>query len=384
MSTATQGQGQRHSITQESSALDQAIQATERVQSIRNTAAQFLGVPPEKVCDLLRNVWRTSKDEPPLSDAEMFMGMSMISRFGLDPIAKEVYVTRSKGKVMWVVGIDGWIKVLNRVEDFDGFEQSEEWDEKGNLLCVETRIYTTKRSRPTMYRGYAKEYMRMGGIVAEKMPWHMLKVFSLRHAARLFCPVGGSVVTEEEARWMDAYSATPEDDRIRKPSLKEKVAQASREFEPIPAAPREIPLTKEEAALPFQPPTAEEIKEAQGQAVETIAGPGAPEITPQAPPPAPAASGGPTSTETDPKLPGPAKIPEKAAEGPTEREIVENYKKRIAECTCLKDANRLVTAAGNDPLIPKLLSPPAIEYLGSLLQGAVTKWKQMKAQKSLV
>ena len=266
MSPNQQQQAQQGHATQEQnrqSLLDQVLEQTPKVQSIRNTAAQFLGVPPERVCDLLRNVWRTSKGQPELTDAEMFAGMSMIARFGLDPIAREVYVTRTSKGLVTIIGIDGWIKVLNRTEGYDGFEQSEEWDEAGNLKCVETRIYTKERSRPTTYRGYAKEYTRMAGVVAQNMPWHMLRLFSLRHAARLFTPIGGSVVTEEEARWMDAYAATPEEDRTRKNVLRDRVKTAASEFEPIPQGEQEQSPTAEEAALPPNPPTAEEQRKVE-------------------------------------------------------------------------------------------------------------------------
>ena len=66
-------------------------------------------------------------------------------------------------------------------------------------------------------------------------------------------------------------------------------------------------------------------------------------------------------------------------------QIVEQYKRGIEACTSLKDANRLVTTAGNDPY---LRSPPlegsVIAYVLELLQGNVAKWKQTKGQKGLI
>jgi hypothetical protein len=179
------------------------------VQSIRATAAQFLGVPPNKVCDLLRNVWSTSKGNEPLSDQEMFMGMSLIARYGLDPIAREIYVTRdNKGRLMTIIGIDGWVKILHRTDDYDGHVVTMNFSEDGKqLLSVETTIHSKTRKYPTTYVGFMFEYAKLGGFMMEKIPWHMLRVFSLHHAARLFTPVGGSVVTEDEARWMQAYDA---------------------------------------------------------------------------------------------------------------------------------------------------------------------------------
>ena len=367
MSPNQQQQAQQGHATQEQnrqSLLDQVLEQTPKVQSIRNTAAQFLGVPPERVCDLLRNVWRTSKGQPELTDAEMFAGMSMIARFGLDPIAREVYVTRTSKGLVTIIGIDGWIKVLNRTEGYDGFEQSEEWDEAGNLKCVETRIYTKERSRPTTYRGYAKEYARMAGVVAQNMPWHMLRLFSLRHAARLFTPIGGSVVTEEEARWMDAYAATPEEDRTRKNVLRDRVKTAASEFEPIPQGEQEQPLTAVEAALPPNPPTTEERQRVDvGLPVNGEADYGD-------------TRGGADAATHDQQ-------PQVVHATPAE--LVAEYQAKISRCQSVKDANTLVTAAQNDPRLTTDAGCPAetITYVSTLLQGCVTREKQKKAQKLL-
>jgi hypothetical protein len=211
MSTATATQADSGAFIPtpaEQTPLEAAVEVTQqRIQSIRATAAQFLGVPPDKVCSLLRNVWRTSKGEPELTDNEMFAGMSMIARYGLDPIAKEIYVTRSSKGLMTIIGIDGFVKILDRTDGYDGFEQEMGWN-GDDLEWVETRIYSGKRTHPTTYRAFASEYARLAGIVAKSIPWHMLRLFSLRHATRLFTPIGGSVVTEEEARWMNAYQPT--------------------------------------------------------------------------------------------------------------------------------------------------------------------------------
>jgi len=223
---------------------NEVIEYVPRAQSIRATAAQFLGVPPDKACDLLRNVWQTSKGQPPLTDAEMFVGMSMIARFGLDPIAREIYVTRTSKGLCTIIGIDGWIKVLDRTDGYDGFEQRLEFDEHDELLWCETTIYSTRRSHPTKYRAYAAEYKQVSGFVAGLLPSHMLRIFSLRHAARLFTPIGGSVVTEEEARWMDAYGNEPADKpKLLKNKIAEKAAEVTAEYEqtPQPAPVQENP-----------------------------------------------------------------------------------------------------------------------------------------------
>jgi hypothetical protein len=181
---------------------DEVVAATEQRRSIAREAAALLGVSPDKLCGLLRNVWTTSKGQPDLTDQEMFSGISLVARYRLDPITREIYVTKTQGRLITVIGIDGWIKILDRTDHYDGFEVDIHHDEKGRLEWVETTIYSKTRSKPTSYRAYWSEYEKVGGFVSKNMPSHMLRIFSLRHAARLFVPLGATVVTEEEAQYL--------------------------------------------------------------------------------------------------------------------------------------------------------------------------------------
>jgi len=190
-------------VTVEQTPLDAAIEATSRTKSITERTAHFLGVPLDKVFDALRGIWTTSKSEPPLTNAEMMVGMALVARYDLDPFAREIYVTRNKGKIMIVLGVDGWIRVLDRTDHYDGFRQSIDRDEGGRVVSVTTTIYSTKRTVPTEYVALASEYAKVGGFVSNVMPVHMLRIFSLRHACRLFTPVSGAM-TQEEASYMAA------------------------------------------------------------------------------------------------------------------------------------------------------------------------------------
>lgn len=220
----------------------------ERVRSLAATAAQFLGVEPGKVCALLRNVWKPSKGQPELTDSEMFAGLSMIARYALDPVAKEVYVTRTSKGLVTIIGIDGYVKILNRTEGYNGFEQELHFDDSGkDLEWVETVIYHKDREYPTKYRAFMSEYRKIAGPVAGQIPWHMLRLFSLRHAVRLFTPIGGNVVTEEEARWMDAYNPADVKQNVRS-TAKERAAAMAKSAEPDLTAP--IPDVPQEESLP--------------------------------------------------------------------------------------------------------------------------------------
>ncbi len=209
MSTATQAEPGAAALPAATGVLDATIAATDNRKFIRDGASRVLGVRPDKVLGMLKAVWKTSKDQKEFSDQELYLGMSMVSRYLLDPVAKEIYLGRAKdGRLMIIVGIDGFIKILDRTDHYDGFEQKYEFDEKtGQMVWCETTIYSTKRSHPAVYKAFASEYAKLAGFMHAKIPWHMLRLFSLRHATRLFTPMG-AVVTEEEAEWMGQASAS--------------------------------------------------------------------------------------------------------------------------------------------------------------------------------
>lgn len=194
----------------QASALDATLAATPDLQ---RDASLVLGLMKADVYRVLRQVWKTSKGQPDLTDAEMYIGMALIARYRLDPFARQIYVTRGKHGVFAIVSVDGWIQILDRTEGYDGFE--EEWhfrdEEQKDLVWIETKIFSKRFSRPIVYRAYRFEYETQGGFVSKTMPWHMLRHFALRHCARRFTPLGGNVVTEDEAKWMGAQPSQESD-----------------------------------------------------------------------------------------------------------------------------------------------------------------------------
>jgi len=107
----------------------------------------------------------------------------------------------------------------------------------------------------------------MGGFVAGKMPSHMLRLFSLRHAARLFTPLGASVVTEEEARMVREHVQEEErkeetqPTKTRTEAARERAAKAKSVETP---AEKETESEKETADQPLDMETA--IKDRQRNA----------------------------------------------------------------------------------------------------------------------
>ncbi|KKM85203.1 hypothetical protein LCGC14_1291370 [marine sediment metagenome] len=265
MSTATEAGPGAASPQTTVNPLEAVIAATDRQKAVLDQASEVMGVPPDRVLALLRHKWKVSKDQDPFTDWELFLGASMIGRYLLDPITKEVYLGRAKdGRLMIIVGIDGFIKILDRTDHYDGFEQTYEFDEKtGQMVWCETTIYSTKRSHPTVYKGFASEYAQLAGFMYKKIPWHMLRLFSLRHATRLFTPMG-AVVTEDEAERMGRASSDQQTPPTTLDDLLDRMEQPAQQQAEQPSN------GSAESAEPSEPEVAGAQETPQAEAEEDV------------------------------------------------------------------------------------------------------------------
>lgn len=108
---------------------------------------------------------------------EEFMAMCMVANtYNLNPILKEVYAFPSKGgAVVPIVGVDGWIKIMNSHPQFDGIEF-----EETNDACT-ARIYRKDRSHPITATEWLAE------CVGNTEPWKRWPRRMLRHKAMIQC-----------------------------------------------------------------------------------------------------------------------------------------------------------------------------------------------------
>lgn len=140
----------------------------------------------------LRNTFfKAAKGEEPLSDAEIMAAASICNRYNLDPFLREVHCTRAAGRLLIMVGIDGWMRQAQSHKDYDGMDEAEYvYDGEGRIEACRVTVYRKDQSHPTSFTAYLKEWAKNSGNW-QTQPHHMLFIKALKGAIRLAFGIGG-------------------------------------------------------------------------------------------------------------------------------------------------------------------------------------------------
>lgn len=227
--------------------------------SVLGALSQKLNIDPQKLQVVLkRTVFSHCKTD------EEFITMCMVAnKYDLDPILKEIYAFPNKtGAVVPIVGVDGWIKIMNREPNFDGIEFDE-----GDDYC-KAIIYRKDRSHPTAATEWMDECNR-GTDPWKRWPKRMLRHKAMIQAARLAFGFAGIYDEDEAARIVESEARRAiQASEPAKKSLAEVAAKAAGrtvetdkaevvepvDDEPAPPAdrqpPPDLPYTAEEEENP--------------------------------------------------------------------------------------------------------------------------------------
>lgn len=140
--------------------------------------AQSYDMDPKAFADTVRATCLPEK-----ASNEEFAAFLMVAReYGLNPITREIYAFPKKGGgIQPIVGIDGWMNLINSHPQCDGVEFDDHKDDKGNLTAITCRIYRKDRGRPTSVTEYMDECKR------PTEPWQKWPARMLRHKAAIQC-----------------------------------------------------------------------------------------------------------------------------------------------------------------------------------------------------
>lgn len=198
---------------------------------LASMASRYNVEPAKFMATLKATVMPSNK---PVSDEEFLAFCAVAYEYGLNPLTKEIYAFPDKrGGITPVVGVDGWVKLMNRQETFDGIEFDAKDDEAGNPHSVTAKVYVKGRSRPVTVTEYFKECQR-GTEPWKIAPRRMLRHKALIQASRVAFGFAG-IHDEDDAAAM-AVNVTP----TPFPRQEPKTATA-------PADAVEVPITPEPA-----------------------------------------------------------------------------------------------------------------------------------------
>ena len=117
-----------------------------------------------------------------VSDEEFAAFLMVAQRYGLDPITKEIYAFPKKGGgIQPIVGIDGWMNLINSNPHTDGLEFRDEFNDARELVSITAIIHRKDRKHPTMVTEYMEECKR------QTEPWQKWPARMLRHKAAIQC-----------------------------------------------------------------------------------------------------------------------------------------------------------------------------------------------------
>lgn len=167
----------------------------ERASALTTMANRF-NVEPTKLLSTLKNtVFKGASDD------ELMALVIVANEYNLNPLKKEIYAFPAKGGgITPVVGVDGWINIMNSRPNFDGIEFETDHEEDGTPVSCTAIIHVKDRSRPVKVTEYYEECHRATD-PWKQMPRRMLRNRALAQAVRIAFTAGG-IIDEDEAQAM--------------------------------------------------------------------------------------------------------------------------------------------------------------------------------------
>lgn len=182
------------------------------------TIAQSTGVTPDEVSEVLRGMIISGKGQhgATATNAEMTVVSSIFAKYDLNPFVREGHAFVSGGKLQVVIGLDGWLKIMIRQHDFDGFEQEDTFDANGEMVSVTTKIYVKNRKYPSQHTEYMDEAYVATSPAWKKFKKRMLSGKSLGQCVRKTFGIAELIDDDEKNR---ITGNKPERDITPQPSV---------------------------------------------------------------------------------------------------------------------------------------------------------------------
>lgn len=175
---------------------DKSVVPVEK-KSLVKTIAHKYGVEENQMLTTLKaTCFSQGNNKPEVSNEQMMSLLVVANEYNLNPFTREIYAFPQNGGIVPIVGIDGWMNIINSHPQFDGMEFIDDMED-GKLVSCTCKMYRKDRNHPTELTEYLSECKKNTG------PWNDKPVRMLRHkvaiqAARYTFSFSG-IYDEDEA-----------------------------------------------------------------------------------------------------------------------------------------------------------------------------------------
>lgn len=173
-------------------------------------------------------------DQDFVATDEMIMAfLTVCDEYELNPILREIYpFIDSNSNMRVIVGVDGWIKCVQRNPKYDGHAFKEHFDSEGKLIAVTCQMYRTDRSRAIEMTEYMHECKRSTD------PWNQWPSRMLHHKAY--------IQTARYAFGMNQFIDDDEAERLTAIDITHRPVEEPRRLSETAGAARPTPIVPEE------------------------------------------------------------------------------------------------------------------------------------------
>ena len=182
------------------------IDATSMMSSLKATCFKV----GDKSYKNQKGEWVTTA-APEVTDEQMMQLLLVSNQYGLNPWTKEIYAFPSKGGgIQPIVGVDGWIKIINSHPQFNGFsfEFYGDFSKTDSDAWVKCIIHRKDRTFPIEVVEYFAECAGTSE-PWKKFPRRMMRHKTLIQAARLAFGFSGIIELDEYERGDYEKDVTP-------------------------------------------------------------------------------------------------------------------------------------------------------------------------------
>jgi hypothetical protein len=165
------------------------------------------GASEEDISDVITGMIISSKGQHGAiaTKAEIAVFTGVCSKYALNPLVKECAAFVSGGKLQVIVMVDGWYKMVNRQENFDGVEFEDNLDKDSKIVSITCKMHLTNRSRPVCVTEYLAECKDPKSSVWTRWPARMLRHKAYIQAARIAFGIS-EVIDDDEVNRIKSNS----------------------------------------------------------------------------------------------------------------------------------------------------------------------------------